>query len=111
MSKKGKNKFKKIQRAKVIQESINQEEVVGDESPVKVGSENIMATVVSSKKMKNTPVVKTDEFLPQVSFVKRELRKISLIFGIIIVLIVAITIIDSKTNIVLNMADKIIKLF
>lgn len=108
MSKKGKNKIKKIQKAKIIQESIVTESSTIQTSK-QSGSQDIMANVLN-KKNKNV-IVPKDNLLPETAYVKYEMKKIAVVFGLILILLIGITIADSKMNIIVKLADKIMKLF
>lgn len=113
MSKKHKNKFKKMQKARIIQESMKNPVVESTDTELvrEAKSENLVASVVGRKNKQIASEMIKDEFLPEVSIVKKELKKIAIVFGIIIVLIAVITILDSKTNLVLNFADHISKIY
>ncbi|MDO8512909.1 MAG: hypothetical protein Q7S37_00180 [bacterium] len=106
MSKKWKSKLKKQQRAKIIRESLAEKSVnepnmpaVAPEPEITSKTEVISST---SKKQINTS---QEKFLHKTTEVRAEIRKIGIVFGIIILLLVAAKILDYQTNWVTEVAD------
>lgn len=106
MSKKHKNRHKKQQIAKVIQESMGTSEV--EEIVVEPKGKDEAEKFTSKATGKSVPEQK-NSLLPEVARVKRDIKKIGLVIGSIIVCLVIATILDTKTGWVLKLSDYVIK--
>lgn len=108
MAKKAKNKVRRQEKAKVIQESL-MSNIRASEGNQAGGPEDIVAEVVGKKNKYVEPA--KDNFLHETKTVKREIKKIALVFGVILLVLIGLKVADGKTGIVIDLADKVSQVF
>lgn len=95
MAKKDKSKFKKRLKAQIIKEMTQ-----AQSSKVEV----------SQPPTTPTPTIeKSPDSLEALKYIKKDLKKSAIIIGSMIAIIVILTVVDSKTNILLRFGDQIFK--
>lgn len=109
MSKKWKKKFKKQQKALILQqtqvattaiESVpTEEELLPEVAPV------VPRKVAKWQAQREETQIKPGDFLPETTRVKHDIKKITVLVGSIIILLVVATFVDKKFDWILKAAD------
>lgn len=114
MSKKNKQKFRKRLKAQILQEMSQEQSRALPSNKSKQFTPNFATDnslektqkTVLSEDSQNREIVAEDEAL---NYTKKDLKKSAIILGSMILIIVALSIIDSKTNIVSKVGTEIFK--
>lgn len=106
-----KKKFKKFSKAQILQEiqrdasTVSQPVIEKNQAPRKFSATSITSTVASNEKISPS----SGPIGAEARYVRADLKKIAVVFSIILLLLVGIIYVDKKTTVLTDFTDNLVK--
>ena len=111
MSKKSKNKFRRRIKAQILEEMAHAQAPVSAEPVAQPQSPYLSARNLPSQETSQLMAPrKPEESLDSLTYTKKDLKKSAIIIGSIIILIITLSVIDTKINFLIKAGDEVFRI-